>query len=393
MTIWPALLCCLFESPPASSFDLHTADATRFTGPLLKLQADWSVSLGGPKPVQLSGVNFVSLRRTNTPLPPHPVGEHVLLADGSRLAGTLVELRDERLHFRASFGPEFPVPLSLTTLIWLVAPTPAQNAEQTFRRLAAQRRTRDVVLMRNNDTVEGTLNAINAKIVRLEVQGKEIEIERAKVAGVALNSELIQRPRPKGVYGHLVLADGSRLGLLSAASDSKTLTGKALFGASLAVPLERVVALDVYQGPAVYLSDIKSNQYEHTPYLAVRWPFVNDASVAGQPLRVAGSTFDKGIGLHSTSRLTYDLAAGYRWFEALVGLDEHTGRKGSVRVRVLVDGKPVDLGEDRELTGRDPPRVVRVPVVGAKQLTLVVEFGRRGDVGDHVNWADARLLR
>ena len=36
---------------------------------------------------------------------------------------------------------------------------------------------------------------------------------------------------------------------------------------------------------------------------------------------------------------------------------------------------------------------VRVAVKGAKEATLVVEFGRGGDVGDHVNWADARLVK
>lgn len=393
MILWPllAVLCVVAETP--STFDLHTADGTTLTGPLLKLQADWSVSLGGPKPVQLSGAKIVSLRRTNLPMPPHPVGEHAMFSGGGRVAGTLVGLRAERLRFRAGFGQELTVPLSLATLIWLAAPEREDDPEMLIRWLAEQRRTRDVVLLRNGDTVEGTLNEIDDKEVRVEVRGKDVRIERGKVAALALNSELTQRLRPKGAYSRLVLADGSRLGLASAASDGKTLTGKTLFGAAVSVPLEQAVALDVYQGPAVYLSDLKPKQYEHTPYLGVRWPFVNDASIAGRPLRLAGSTFDKGIGLHSESKLTYELSGGYRWFTARVGLDELTGREGSARVRVLVDGKPADLGEDRELTGRDPPRNVRVPVAGAKELTLVVEFGRRGDIGDHVNWADARLLK
>jgi hypothetical protein len=60
---------------------------------------------------------------------------------------------------------------------------------------------------------------------------------------------------------------------------------------------------------------------------------------------------------------------------------------------VLVDGKPVDVGWDRELTARDPALSVSVPLAGARELTLVVEFGRRLDVGDHVNWAEARLVK
>ena len=87
------------------------------------------------------------------------------------------------------------------------------------------------------------------------------------------------------------------------------------------------------------------------------------------------------------------LAWGYQRFEALVGLDDQTGQGGSVRIKVLVDGKPQELGWDKELTSRDQPLPIRVGVAGAKELTLVVEFGERGSVNDHVNWADARLVK
>jgi hypothetical protein len=96
--------------------------------------------------------------------------------------------------------------------------------------------------------------------------------------------------------------------------------------------------------------------------------------------------------MHSASRLTYDLAGGYEWFEALVGLDDRTGRQGSVRVAVLVDGRPQEAG-DGDLAGCGPPRPLRVRVAGARELTLVVRFGCRGDVQDHVDWAEARLIK
>ena len=109
-------------------------------------------------------------------------------------------------------------------------------------------------------------------------------------------------------------------------------------------------------------------------------------------MRLRGNTFDRGIGLHTESRLTYDLAGRYRRFEALVGLDDQTGKGGSARVRVLVDGKSVDLGA-ADLTGRREPLAVRVDLTGAKELTLVAEFGERGGVRGHVNWANARLVK
>jgi NPCBM/NEW2 domain len=392
MILCPLLAAVLIVAETPPTFDVYTGDCTTVTGPLVKLGFDWSAALGSVKPSSVAAGKLVSLRRAGAVLPPHPLGEHLVMAGGDRLAGTVSGLRDERLKMRVA-GSELTVPLTQVSVIWFTAPEREEDAEMFLRRLAGQQRTRDLVLLRNGDRVEGTLNEIDAKGVRIDVQNKEVLVERAKIAAIALNSDLVQHMQPKGPYGHLVLADGTRLALASAQSDGKTLSGKTLFGAALPVPLEQVIALDMRQAAAVYLSDLKPKSYEHTPYLSVRWPYLNDLSVSGRPLRLAGSTYDKGLGLHSQSRLTYELAGAYRWFEASVGLDAHIGREGSVRVAVLVDGKPVTASEDGELTGRDPPRRIRVAVNGAQELTLVVEFGRRGDVGDHVNWVDARLLK
>jgi hypothetical protein len=164
-----------------------------------------------------------------------------------------------------------------------------------------------------------------------------------------------------------------------------------MFGATVDIPLEDLVALDIRQGRAVYLSDLKPVKYEHTPYLSVHWPWIRDGSVTGDELSLADGVHDKGIGMHSESRLTYDLAGQYQSFEALVGLDVRSGKEGSVRVQVMVDGALQPIGG--ELQGGDPARAVRVRVAGAKQITLAVLFGRHGDVQDHVDWADARLIK
>ena len=118
-----------------------------------------------------------------------------------------------------------------------------------------------------------------------------------------------------------------------------------------------------------------------------------DGNVAEHDLAVGGSTYDKGISLHSHGRLSYRLAGPYRRFEALVGLDDKDGRDGSVRVRVLADGKVLDLGAERELTARSGPLAISVPVEGVRELSLEVQFGALGDVQDVVDWVDARLVK
>ena len=157
--------------------------------------------------------------------------------------------------------------------------------------------------------------------------------------------------------------------------------------------MAELAALTVHQGHAVYLSDLKPIKYEYHSYLDASWPFAADGNVAEHDLLLGGSTYDKGVSLHSHARLTYRLAGAYRRFEALVGLDDKDGRRGSVQVRVLADGRVLDLGDEHELTARSGPRSIGVAVEGVRQLTLEVQFGDNGDVQDVVDWVDARLVK
>lgn len=391
----------LLAEAPAGEMVLHRADGAPITGPLLQLGLDWSIALGGGTPIRVAGADLVSLRRADLPLPPPPAGPQVIFANGDRLPGQVLDLAQERLALRTALveKQEMRIPLTALALVWLSEPANVDDPGQLRRRLLAEQRSQDTVLLRNGDVLEGTWTGLDRPgtdgkaRLHLEMNGQEVAVDRDRVAVIALNTDLARPFLPKGVYARLVLTDGTRLGLASARLESKMLSGQTLIGVPVRVPSADMASLDLRQGRAVYLSDLKPRRYEHTAYLGVKYPFVPDGSVAGRELLLAGSTYDKGLGVHSQSTLTYDLAPGYRRFQALVGLDDRTGRGGSVRIRVLVDGKPRDLGWDKELTLTDGARPVDLDVQGAKELTLIVEFGRGGDVQDHVNWADARLIR
>ncbi len=396
------------QAPKGPRFALHTADGATVTGRLRDIGSDWTFRLRGNQSVKAGGASVVSLRRTDITLPPLPAPgvSQVFLANGGRLPGTVEKIADDRLQFR----PQAPVqlegrnplslPLSTVSVLWLAAPRARADTPALVRRLSAERRTRDVLFLRNGDRIEGTLQSLEEGEFQLEGEGKKtVRIPQAKVAVAAFNTELISRARPKGLYGHLVLSNGSRLVVTSVRLplDGDTLRCQLPVGGTFEVAVDQVAALDLRQGCALYLSDLKPAAYRHTPFFGVRWPYVLDGSVAGNPLRLAGSTYDKGVGLHSKSRLTYDLPAGYRFFEALVGLDENTGRRGRARVKVLVNDKAVDIGWDKDLTGNDKPLPIRVKLPGKQtkpvRLTLQVDFGQFGDVQGHINWVDARLVK
>jgi hypothetical protein len=391
------------DAAKAPIFVISTAEGKSRTLPLHELKADWTLHAGDE--TRLAAGDWLSLRRDGRNLPPFPSGPHLILVNGNRIPFESLRLDGETLYFKhpdLTDGKESRVRLTAVAVVWLATPDNVEHPDRYQRQLAKGSRARDQVVLRNGDGLEGVLSGLTAKKVEVEVEKKAVEVAMDKVAAVALGTDIVTSLKPKGVYGRIVLFaegsdNGARLSLVSAVcTDGRTLEGKTLFGSNLKVPLERVAALDVYQGRAVYVSDLKPTRFEFTPYLGEGgpvWPFVADGSVADRDLRLAGSTYDKGLGLHSKSRVSYNLAGAYRRFEARVGLDDETGREGSVRMRVLADGKPLDIGADRELTARTGPLVVAVSVVGVKELTLEVDFGERADKQDHVNWCDARLLK
>jgi hypothetical protein len=382
-------------------FAVRSARGATVEGTWRELKKDWSIRIGDGDGTLIAGRDVLSLRRLDTLLPPFPSDDHLILVNGDRIPYQTLRLAGEKLRLRhpnLEQGKEATLPLAAVAVLWRIAPDKVLDAEKYRRRLTTSARTRDVVRLRNGDVVAGVLSSLDDKNVVVEVETKKVTLKMPQVAYVAFNTELADAMKPKGLYARVILTDtsegkGGRLSLTSASRDGEALTGVTAFGARLRVPVRHVAALDIQQGKAVYLSDLKPSKYEYIPYLDEAWPYALDGNVADHDLLLSGSTYDKGIGMHSHSRLTYRLAGGYRRFEALVGLDDKDGRRGSVRIRVLADGKPVDLGLDRELTAHSGPLPVSISVAGVRELTLEVLFGKQGNVQDAVDWVDARLVK
>ncbi|MFC9747660.1 glycoside hydrolase family 97 catalytic domain-containing protein [Streptomyces niveus] len=110
----------------------------------------------------------------------------------------------------------------------------------------------------------------------------------------------------------------------------------------------------------------------------------------GGPLRLGGTTYDKGLGVHARSEVTVALNGAYDRFAAETGIDEEKPDKGSVVFEVLGDGQV--LARSGVLGPADEPYAFDIDVSGVGQLTLRVTDGGDGIDSDHADWADARLL-
>ena len=112
-------------------------------------------------------------------------------------------------------------------------------------------------------------------------------------------------------------------------------------------------------------------------------------TVDGHPLTLGGKVYERGIGTHAGSRFDIDLKKGAQAFSAVVGVDDETGKKGSVEFAVLADGRKV--AGSGVLHGGDAPVRLEASVAGAKTLALIVTDAGDGIDYDHADWANAQV--
>ena len=404
MRILSALLLIFLLNAPAPAqappqFVLHTIDGPLPAAPLSTLADDWSVTLGAKASRIFSAKEWYSLARPSVALPPYPVKNHVLLTSGDRIAlepGVPFRLAEDRIFFRPhaelTGGKETSAPAAFLSYLCLSVPAGVDDPVGFLSRLEKTKRPKDLLFLKNGDRLEGTLVfPSRGSIYTLNQAERSVATPFEQVAVVAISTELQARPRTKKVFASVVTTSGSRLQITKARLDPAgvTLAATTLFGATFDIPLDQIAALDLRQGRAVFLSDLSPKEYVHKPFLGVPWPLAADANVAGGQLLLGGNYYDKGLGTHSQSRIRYVLDGNFRWFEALVGMDGHSGKRGQAKVSVLLDNRPAlgpaELGQT--------PLPVRLDVRKARELTLLVDFASFGDVQGHVNWANARLLR
>jgi alpha-galactosidase len=140
----------------------------------------------------------------------------------------------------------------------------------------------------------------------------------------------------------------------------------------------------------VYLSDLRFT-YATNGYGPVELDTTNgeELPLDGDPIRLRGAAYDKGLGVHAPSLLRYRLGQGCSRFVADVGIDDDQAGRGSVQFEIWADGER--LYQSGRLTGESPLHEASVDVTGRRELRLFVGIGADNDGLDHAVWAGARL--
>jgi hypothetical protein len=363
-------------------------DGETVTASISGIAADGALSGEGvPQGLDLDGLWRIE-RSAAAPQKPADAAVIVELAGGGRVLASGVTMADERCHVTWQVAERLSFPIDVLRAIRF---EPKVDLEAFDRALATPSPNADRLFVKADDRVEvvpGLLELLDAEKVVFQFEGQQQTLPRGKLYGIVLAQ--LAGEQTGAAKCRVELQDGSSLRGTTVTLQSDRLTLQLSAATKVELPWAAVSRVDVRSSRMVFLSDLDPVEAVQQPLVTFGRPWQRDRSVGGRSLSLGDRKFEKGLGVHSLCRLSYDAKGTYDQLAAVIGIDAETGGKGDCVFTVLGDGRQLFTAR---IKGNDPPQELRLDIRGVKQLTLLVEPGEDLDLADHANWCDVRLIR
>jgi len=323
-------------------------------------------------------------------------GRSVVLMNGDRFAADPVRCIEDRLTAawsQAPLRPALEFPLETVAGLLLEPPAVAADFRETLADVQRAAAGEDTVRLIAGDQLRGEFQQLEGGLLEFHTAVGPLKLDRTRVRWLALDPELGSFPKSAGNRWMVFLTDGTRLTATSCQPRADlTVQFQLPVGGRVIVPWHEIVRLQQVTERVVPLSERTPAAVEYQPYLSGVQDLVRDRSLRKSPLLVRGEEFAFGLGVRSRMAVQYDLKPGDGWFQTGVAIDDASEGAGSVRFRVELDGQVV--WSSGEVTGQSPlVDTGRIDLHGARRLSLIADYGERGDVGDLADWCDPLLIR
>jgi hypothetical protein len=274
---------------------------------------------------------------------------------------------------------------------------PAATQEPVQRKFLPRpaRESDDAVQLRNGDLAHGTLQGIEQDDegrfhYLLMTQDDTLRIRETDIDHAVL-APTADPPDTSGFHALIECWDGTTLSARPIELTARQLAIETLAdSARRMLPLAAIRAIRLRNGRFVYLSDLPVKKLEVIPYFSYRFEPRIDRNRRGGPLQLRGTTYDKGIGMQSKTRMTYTVS-GFERFRTIVGIDDAAGDGGSVICRLYLDGKLVKT--TAVLRGGGELATIDLALGSASELMLEVDFADNAHVNDLASWVTPILIR
>lgn len=337
----------------------------------------------------------------------HQASGRVVLTDGSRFDYDRFKILGNEISWRQADGATLQTPIESIRL-WRLVPGETRGDAD------AEGPAADRLLVKNRSgegvtPVEGVVLEVTAEGVLFALDGSGGEPVTApwrRLAAVRFFRPADEPPRTATVVS---LLGGSRFftGAIALGPEDALAFGSES-GVRGLVPLGRVAEIDLSAGRVHRAETLEMLRADWRPYFdgpTGRRGHALGESLTGGPLRLRfpdprlpqgwpdiaeSRAFDAGVAVRSRGELRLALPAGARRLKGWIGLDPETVRAGSAEVSVHAGERLLWAGA---VDGGSRPAELNEPLHGEPTLTLRVDYGDNLDAGDHVHFADLRVIQ
>lgn len=314
----------------------------------------------------------------------------ISLWDGSSLTGSQIKIASKKVELTSPVLGQTNLPqLDVATMRFADRLT---SVDDQWIKLTEKDRKSDLLVIRKEevlDFLDGVFVELTEKSVKFLIDGDEVSIKREKVFG------LLFAPRQgasKAPTVRLELSNGDVMMATSLSGSGESLMARLVSKAEVSVAAEHLKAIDLSQGKLRYLSQMEPREVKYTPYFDTTWEYRRDTNMDGGPLRLGNKIYPRGLCIHSKTLLKYRLGGEYRRLQAVMGIDHLVASNGYADCRLVIQGDGKTLLE-ADVKGKDSPRPIDLDVTGVVSLDVLVDFGGNLDISDHLDLADAKLVK
>jgi len=304
-----------------------------------------------------------------------------VLTDGQRIPGR-IESGDE-IHLTVRHAGLGPLVIPLESIASIIA-----GDATAARRPPGET---DRVVLANGDVAVGIIREINRDKLRIADAASENErsidptlLRRADFANPTT------QPAP-GIAALVRLTDGASIRACELNWHDDAVDLQLLGRQRARLAPESIRAVEIVGGPRVWLSELEPTAFEHNPILGPTHALGRDVNALGQPLRVGGRRYDRGLGLHSAQRLEYALGGRFSQFRADIALDDSAGPLADVTLRVILDGR--EAARLEHLRAGQAAQQLDVDLSDADRMLIEVDPAANADIQDRIDLLDAALLK
>jgi hypothetical protein len=392
-------LCFLAFLVPPLSFgaEIKKLDGTALSGDIIALSAtEVRLKLAGEaqQTIPLKDLMGIDL---NTPARPAPRVPYlrVRLIDGTQLYCLALGMKGKTVSIRLLSGQSADV--SLESLHHIVCDAQDSASLSAFDAIVAEQPKQDVIRVQSRDgsavdPYDGVIQGVNAEGTHLTFKALTLDnpsnILLSRLRGIYFARSNTgpganATARIYDSYGNIFTATTFSCSEMTCQLTTPT-------GLTFSLPKQTLQKFDLTLGKLAYLSDLEPTRVEETPILADLYRYRRDKNLEGGPLSVGRKIYAKGLALHSKAILEYDVS-GYSNFRCVLGLDD--AMAGSAHAVVKIEGDGKELLATTVSSRDNKPQDVSLAIKGVQKLRLIVDYGEDLDLGDHVDFADARIIK